>query len=476
MQILSIHLGHDGAFSISKDSELLVHCQLDRFTRLKTTGFLTADFYHYLSYLNMKFDFILLTNLNYHNNYIDKEWLKLNFKKFNLVHKNSELIAFDDTDKPRHHHLWHAYASQVTIGKNKNYVVLDGGGVYLKDKDIIEQESIFDENLNTKYVDGNGIGHRYSLITAALLGTSIHYSFSQCGKTMALSQYGNKLIRLDIDRVLSSKKEDKETQDFLYSFQKQTEEQIKKLMPKENVNYSGGVAQNVLANTTFLNYKNFKIDPICTDAGTSLGLLNYYLKGKLNKVPNMYLGPLPNYDYLFLFKNYKLKKSLDYKVAAILKDEPVAIFQGRSEQGQRGLGNRSLLMNPHNKKCVEKINQIKKREWYRPFSPSVLEEKASDYFDIDNSSPYMLYTYKTKINLPSVSAINGTSRVQTVSKKQNKNFYSLLKESENILLNTSLNFPGHVIVENLFDLKYMMDNSPLKYAWLPDIQVLIQKD
>jgi len=87
----------------------------------------------------------------------------------------------------------------------------------------------------------------------------------------------------------------------------------------------------------------------------------------------------------------------------------------------------------------------------------------------------MLYTFKNKIPLPNVSAIDGSSRIQTVNKKQNKNYYNLLKASGSILLNTSLNFPGHVIVETLIDLKYMMDNSTLKYAWLPDIKKLIEK-
>ena len=267
-----------------------------------------------------------------------------------------------------------------------------------------------------------------------------------------------------------------ECQNFLYTLQKITEKDLLKIIPKKNVNYSGGVAQNILANSNFINYKNFKIDPICIDSGISLGLINYFLKGTLNKVESMYLGPEPNYDYINIFNNYKIIPIEVESVAKILKDEPVALFQGRSEQGQRGLGNRSLLINCHNNKAKDKINAIKKREWYRPFSPSVIEEKANDYFDMKGiTSPYMMYAFKTKQPLKNVSATDGSSRVQTVNKHQNLSFYNLLKASGDILLNTSLNFPGQVLVENMFDLKYMLDMSPLKYAWLADINKLIVK-
>ena len=87
----------------------------------------------------------------------------------------------------------------------------------------------------------------------------------------------------------------------------------------------------------------------------------------------------------------------------------------------------------------------------------------------------MMYAFKTKENLSNVSTVDRSSRVQTVNKNQNINYYNLLKASDGILLNTSLNFPGQVLVENLHDLKFMFINSPLKYAWLPDINKLIIK-
>ena len=94
----------------------------------------------------------------------------------------------------------------------------------------------------------------------------------------------------------------------------------------------------------------------------------------------------------------------------------------------------------------------------------------------NTTSPYMLYVFNTKQNLPSVSSINKLSRVHTVNKKQNKHYHELLSKNDGMLLNTSLNFPGHVVVEDLYDLKWMMKKSSLKYAWLPDIGRLIQSE
>ena len=131
-------------------------------------------------------------------------------------------------------------------------------------------------------------------------------------------------------------------------------------------------------------------------------------------------------------------------------------------------------MDATNPKAVELVNNIKKREWFRPFSPAILEEEAFKYFHIKKPSPYMLYVFKNKIRIPATMSIDGTSRVQTVSKKDNPNFYKLLKNFHvPFVLNTSLNLSGHTLVEDLEDLKYMMDYGNLKYSYLPEKEILI---
>jgi len=475
MHILSLHFGHDGAFSISKGNKLLQHCQLDRFNRIKHQSHLSGNLLYYLRSLNIKFSFVLLNDLNNGYETIDVFNYKRILKNFNLIDNNTNVLRFDQKHN-RKHHIYHAYCSRLFHGDNKHYAVLDGGGVMQDHTGEYERETIFDENFHKIKETTMRIGCRYGTITGDLFQTTYEQGWHLCGKTMALSQYGKNFIK-NLDHVkLSEDKNNKKCQDFLYSLQKQTEEDILSIMPKENVNYSGGVAQNILANSQFLKYKNFNIDPLCIDSGISLGLLNYFLKGTLEKLNTVYLGPKPNYQEISIFKDFDIIDSNENKVAQILKDNPVALFQGRSEQGQRGLGNRSLLINCFNKDAIEKINKIKNREWYRPFSPSVIDEEANSFFHMQGKkSPHMMYAFQTKINLPNVSAIDGSSRVQTVAKNYNVNYYNLLKASDGILLNTSLNFPGQVLVENLYDLKYMLDYSPLKYAWLPDINKLIIK-
>ena len=169
-------------------------------------------------------------------------------------------------------------------------------------------------------------------------------------------------------------------------------------------------------------------------------------------------------------------------VAEIIVKEPVAIFQSRSEQGQRGLGNRSLLMNPSDEKANYKLNKIKKREWFRPFACSILEEQKADWFDITDSSPHMMYVYKINNDkkLEAGISIDNKSRLQTVSNKDNPLYHELIESFYKItkvplLINTSLNLPGEVLVETIFDLKKLFEQSSLNFIYFQKIKKLVKK-
>jgi carbamoyltransferase len=245
---------------------------------------------------------------------------------------------------------------------------------------------------------------------------------------------------------------------------------------------TGGSAQNVINNSKLLlKFNNLFCDPFNGDFGLSLGAANFYLNNKITN-DKIYLG-IPQELDTSIFYQYNIVDTTTEEVSKILLNEPVAIFQSRSEQGQRGLGNRSLLMSPINKKAHNKLNQIKKREWFRPFACSVLKEKAKEWFDMPiDESPHMMYVFKIKKKniLKAGVSKNNDSRIQTVSKKNNLNFYNLLKTFYKltgvpILVNTSLNLPGEVLVETMLDLKELFDNSKLNYIYLPEINKLIKK-
>jgi len=149
-----------------------------------------------------------------------------------------------------------------------------------------------------------------------------------------------------------------------------------------------------------------------------------------------------------------LPLDMDFLAKEIKNGKVVAWFQGKSEFGPRALGNRSFLADPTNPKMRDYINfEIKDREWYRPFAPAVCLENVNDYFDLEGESPYMLKICNViSDNLPSVTHVDGSARVQTVKESDNPKFYQMLRSFEKVsgvpvLLNTSLNLSDEPIVE-----------------------------
>ena len=165
-------------------------------------------------------------------------------------------------------------------------------------------------------------------------------------------------------------------------------------------------------------------------------------------------------------------------VLTLLEQKPLVIFQNESEWGPRALGNRSILFDPRNKDAKKIVNKFKKREWWRPLAGTILLEYAHDYFDLATlkESPYMSFAVEAKEKaikeVPSIVHVDNTCRIQTLTKKDNKNYYDLIKcffKKTNVpmLLNTSFNLAGFPIVENEEFLKFTVENSKFKYVYKP---------
>src|SRR3990167_8960629 len=240
----------------------------------------------------------------------------------------------------------------------------------------------------------------------------------------------------------------------------------------KNLCIIGGVALNSIANGKLkLNtkFENVHILFAPGDNGTAIGAA---IIGKLQNEKNKIVKRYPITPYLG--KSYSLNeilcviklKNLHYSQPRDLTEQAtnflsqgkvVAWFQGASEFGPRALGNRSILADPRNPKMREHINKnIKNREWYRPLAPVVIEEEAQEYFDILEHTPWMQFVWPVKENhrdkLYSITHVDSTARVQSVSKSENEKLYNLLikfKEVSGypILLNTSFNIQGEPIVE-----------------------------
>lgn len=222
----------------------------------------------------------------------------------------------------------------------------------------------------------------------------------------------------------------------------------KSITGKNNLVFMGGCALNSSANTLLWNiFDMIWIMPNPGDAGSSLGAAAA-LYGKHLDWKSPYLG----YD---LGGEYPIQKIVD----GILKDGIVAVASGRAEYGPRALGNRSILADPRDPNIKDKVNLIKQRELFRPFAPVVMAEYAYKWFDMDFESPYMQYTVKClkPDKIPSVVHVDGTSRVQTVTKEQHYGLWRVLNKfflqtGVPVLLNTSLNIKGQPLLNDGNDL------------------------
>ena len=484
MNCLYIHASHHGSLTVVSDGELVVHAQLDRFNRYKNSGLPSYDAIKNLLKLNIKFDKIFFTFLKNQNHF--KEWYSF-LVQFNILTKDT-LFLYDF----RRHHLYHSYCSRYIYSAAWDFLICDESGADINE--AYETESFYQKLSDQRFskrgeivnTDRSNIGHLYSQYTKDL-----GFDLFEEGKTMALSLYGevNDKLYKEIynGNYLKYIKSNLKHQDTAATIQKVFEDYTFNLfdywVSKYSHRYSficlgGGFAQNIINNTKIQN-KVFNIimpDPCNGDFGISLGAAHH--NENLKPFKGIYMGFDQSLDTSSFKKVINVNEN---EVAKILLKEPVAIFQSRSEQGQRALGNRSLLMNPLDKDCINKVNKIKKREWFRPFAGTVLAEYKNKYFDIpyDTYSPYMMYIYKIKDKrLKNISSKDGYSRIQTLTIDSNKNYYKLIKEFNNlsglpIVLNTSLNMPGHTIVETLDDIKEMMEYTELKYCYLPEVNKLI---
>jgi carbamoyltransferase len=319
-----------------------------------------------------------------------------------------------------------------------------------------------------------------------------------------LTMTNNKFAKLfNMER---RKSEDKLLQihmDMAASIQAVTEEivlKITKFLSKEfkleNLCMAGGVALNCVANGKILKeglFKNIWIQPASGDAGGALGaaLAFYYQeldnKRKILKTDSMngsYLGPKFSDDQVedelkncgANFKKLTLDEIIKDTAKALSEEKVVGWFQGRMEFGPRSLGNRSIIADSRSEKMQTNLNlKVKYRESFRPFAPAVLFEKVSEWFEINSESPYMLLVADVKkskqlkmtekqnnlfgidklnikrSNIPSVTHVDYSARIQTVHKETNPIFHKLIEEFERItkypvLVNTSFNVRGEPIV------------------------------
>ncbi len=293
--------------------------------------------------------------------------------------------------------------------------------------------------------------------------------------------------------------------DLAYAVQTQTQEQALRLIKmavertgNKNVVLSGGYALNCVANYHYLTELNelginLYVEPVSNDAGTAMGAAMLVYHGINEEAPvrqkneTLYLGPSYSYDMddVIDLLDVTVEDCDADKVIDLLRDKNiVAMFQGRSENGPRALGNRSILFDPTFEDGKDFVNKVKRREYFRPFAATVLAEDAAEWFDLRGmkESPSMMYAVDCQPGVaekvPSVIHVDGTCRIQTVTKEQNENFYNLINAFKKrtgvpLLFNTSFNLGGDPLVETLEDAVDTLKRSQIEYLYLPEYNKII---
>lgn len=260
---------------------------------------------------------------------------------------------------------------------------------------------------------------------------------------------------------------------------------------KKNVVIAGGYGLNCVANY-YLQKRfpdlNIWVDPISHDGGTAIGLakLIWHTETQdetIRPLETLYLGPEREEPYermLEMFADNFEDVTIEEVAQMIADGNIVTMFQGRSEAGPRALGNRSILYDPRDPNGKDHVNTVKGREWFRPFAGSMLQEHFEEWFETAGlkETPHMMYAIDFKPEkhgeVPAITHVDGTCRIQTVTKEQNETYYNLINEfykitNVPILFNTSFNLAGEPLVETLDDAIRTITNSDIEYLYLPEI-------
>ena len=504
MKILSIPLlHHDTSISIVENGKITYYRMEERFSRKKHD--------HNIQFI---LNILLKQNFDSFDLVIYIKPCFLDSIDLNLIGKIEDKIKQIKTKNlliiEEQHHIYHAFCGFYNSKFEEAICFsVDGRGAYLNNEKI-EIESVYYLNKlgkiknlykKTLYIkklkeiigkyNNLSVGEKFERFSVDICNFTKHDS----GKVMGLAQYKNHKEKLQYPY---NKKEWKDKVDGAYRLQQKTQNYVLNLIKKytketgvKNVVISGGYGLNCVANYHYLkNLKdiNLYIDPICFDAGISIGAAYYhYIQETKNDPPiqslkNVYIGyKEETYDLSGLETQ---KVSYENIINLLLQKNIIALFQKKSEAGQRALGNRSLLFDPRVPNGKDLVNQIKRRENFRPFAGTILLEEAHKWFDMLalKESPYMQYAmdaYENAIKqVPAIIHADNTCRIQTVTQEQNLHFYNLIssffeKTGVPMLLNTSFNLGGEPLVETLEHAIYTLKNSKIEYLYLPEIETLV---
>ncbi len=502
MIILGLYIGHNASACIIKDGELLINWELERFTRVK------HDFGYNSKFIEKTLEHCGLTWLDVdivacNNPKTITQWREKNelenppflipttggtlHQEFNIS-KYTKGIAVN-------HHLCHVASAYYTSPYSSARVISwDGGGD--------------SENFATAHCDGNKINNYQPGVKENIASYWSSMCFSNyrmkrlhdwdpgsgAGKLMGLSSYGtpgDEELVLKLKQTLGeapdpnnfdprartfNKDEDlsdtttDRSQQVAATLQDYT---VKKLiseikdMPVGEVNlcYAGGLALNCIANREIIKhtqFENLHVPPFPNDTGLAIGAALYVWHHVLDNLKiNRYFSPYTGPDYKVGIPDVT-------RVGQLLRDgKIICYYEGRSESGPRALGHRSILCDPSIHRIRQRLNNdVKHREWYRPYAPIILEEYAEEMLeDYNKWSPYMqtsaIIKPEYRERLAGVNHIDNTTRPQILRKEHNATLYNIIVASGlPAVLNTSFNYQ-EPIVETPEEAKATAEKMPI---------------
>ena len=480
MNILGISAGfHDAAITLINDGEIKFAAHAERYSKQKHDGELNV------AMLNDCFD---RYGVPQRIAYYERPWLKKTRQLYagqykdlfepSIKHKLEQIWPRETMPTIEYygHHKSHAAAGfQTSSFKDATVVVIDAIGEW---DTITIWHAYYDDRGQARYKKlwsrkyPHSIGLMYSAFTqqAGLKPLDEEYilmGMAGWGKYDSIADIRLRQSVLDHDKDIRFKHNfhlgvpdsvicSPDPMNMAYHVQELTEDLVasvisraQELGPSENLVYSGGVALNCVANRILGEYyDNIWIMPCPGDAGSSMGAAALAWGKKL--------------DWTSAFLGYDIPSPYPVKdvLSELVTNKIVGVANGRAEFGPRALGNRSLLADPRGPDIKDRVNEIKRRQQFRPFAPVILEELVHEYFAMPvnwNSSPYMqTVAYCRHPDLfPAIVHVDGTSRVQTVG-RDGSGIRELLEAWFEwtgcpMLLNTSLNIRGEPMVNDRSD-------------------------
>jgi carbamoyltransferase len=523
--ILGLHLiGHDPGFTVIEHGKIIDILELERINgdrfglKWPLSGGKVVNFKKHIKTYIDKTSFFwenysskiqsVATPGLYRKKVYDKihhQYIEYLIKYLNSKFKTNISTDISETG----HHMSHAALACFTSPFNYSIIAsIDGQGndgyfnIYEQKNNELKQIKKYQLMLGQAYQ-----------ANAKIINDQFGHPQAAPGKLMGLSSYGvykkeyYKKARKFIIKFSTNKKfkkkftnprikiktkyngvNDKNSQNWMNSFQSAWTDIILEILkkhvdPNTNLCLTGGCALNGITNYQIYNQitKNIYIPPNPGDCGAYCGaaLYRFYVleKNKYNPIlfQTPFLGiPVTDQNELEKYNNrsdYKGKINIEELCTILRMKKIIGIIHGKSEIGPRALGNRSILCDCSSPEMRDIINnKVKFREWYRPFAPIVRKEDASKYFNFDGDSYYMSYVVPVREQfrdeIPAVCHIDGTARLQTVTKQSNSFLYCLLtkyaeKYKTGVLLNTSFNIKGQAILSSFKDAFFVLDNTEL---------------